>query len=40
MRAWDSFVLLYSPNGEARQLVRGALGAVRTISQVLERAVD
>jgi len=38
-RAWDSFVLL-SPNDEARQLVRGALSAVRTLSQVLEQAVD
>jgi tetratricopeptide (TPR) repeat protein len=38
-RAWDSFVLL-TPNGEARQLVRGALAAVRTLSQVLEQAVD
>jgi tetratricopeptide (TPR) repeat protein len=38
-RAWDSFVLL-SPSSEARQLVRGALDAVRTLSQVLEQAMD
>jgi len=38
-RAWDNYVLL-SQNGDSRQLVKGALDAVRTLSQVLERAVD
>ena len=38
-RAWDNFVVL-SPNGELRQLVRSALTAIRTLSQVLERAVE
>ncbi|NJD09233.1 MAG: DUF4388 domain-containing protein [Gemmatimonadetes bacterium] len=38
-RAWDNFVVL-SPTSEVRQQVRGALVAVRTLTQVLERAVD
>jgi tetratricopeptide (TPR) repeat protein len=37
-RAWDRFVVL-TQSGESRQLVRSALDAVRTLSQVLEKAV-
>jgi tetratricopeptide (TPR) repeat protein len=36
-KAWDTFMRL-SPNGESRQLVSNALGAVRTLTQVLSKA--
>ena len=35
-KAWDTFLRL-SPNGEPRQLVTNALGAVRTLSQILAK---
>jgi tetratricopeptide (TPR) repeat protein len=37
VKAWETFVRL-SPNGEDRQVVSNALGAARTLSQVLEKA--
>jgi tetratricopeptide (TPR) repeat protein len=36
-KAWDTFMRL-SPNGEPRQLVNNALGAVRTLTQVLAKS--
>jgi hypothetical protein len=38
-KAWDTFMRL-SPNGEPRQLVSNALGAVRTLTQVLAKSDD
>jgi tetratricopeptide (TPR) repeat protein len=37
VKAWETFVRL-SPNGDDRQLASGALGAARTLSQLLEKA--